>query len=249
MNDLLSEPVVSRLVGVTDLRDGRAVHAIAGQRDNYRDVACCRGDAVELAEQYRTLGVACFYIADLDAIAGGPIQAELIDRLCCQYDGATGIVDIGWTGTAASGQQATIANLSRKHSSVQWVAATESIRSLDSLTALSSLTGAERVLLGLDFRGGQLISTDSSNDETTWISGAQEIGCAGTVILDIASVGTSSGPTSLEICRRVRQGAPSWQIYSGGGVREARDVKEFLGAGCNRCLVGTALHQLCVNSS
>src|SRR5215207_9055025 len=66
-----------RIVGVIDIRDGRAVHARGGVRASYepvRDVAGVdvRGDALALARVYvEQLGVPELYVADLDAITGG----------------------------------------------------------------------------------------------------------------------------------------------------------------------------------
>lgn len=71
-----------RIFGVIDLRGGKAVHAIAGRRDEYRPVRLCRssdrhfaalsqgqdGDAVALVDAFLEKGVGGTYIADLDSI-------------------------------------------------------------------------------------------------------------------------------------------------------------------------------------
>ena len=54
-----------RVIGVIDLRDGRAVHARAGRRDRYQPI----GDAADLARRYiEQYGLTELYVADLDAI-------------------------------------------------------------------------------------------------------------------------------------------------------------------------------------
>ena len=56
-----------RVIGVIDVRGAQAVHARAGQRDQYKPI----GDAVELARTYVDRhGIAELYVADLDAIVG-----------------------------------------------------------------------------------------------------------------------------------------------------------------------------------
>ena len=54
-----------RVIGVVDVRDGRAVRARAGQRDRYQPI----GDAVDLARRYvEHYTLTELYVADLDAI-------------------------------------------------------------------------------------------------------------------------------------------------------------------------------------
>src|SRR5688572_16168207 len=64
-----------RVIGVIDIRRGRAVHARAGDRATYQPVASVGslplepGNARALAESYvERLGVTELYVADLDAI-------------------------------------------------------------------------------------------------------------------------------------------------------------------------------------
>ena len=64
-----------RVVGVIDLKDGTAVHAVRGERERYRPVSSAiggdDGDALALARGFReALGIEEVYVADLDAIVG-----------------------------------------------------------------------------------------------------------------------------------------------------------------------------------
>ena len=66
-----------RVIGVIDLRNGRAVRACAGHRDRYPSI----GDPVDLARRYVDhYKLTELYLADLDAIesshnGGGPERA------------------------------------------------------------------------------------------------------------------------------------------------------------------------------
>jgi len=63
-----------KIFGVIDLKGGRAVRAIAGDRDRYQPVRLADapdGDAIRLARGYCDWGVGGLYIADLDAICHG----------------------------------------------------------------------------------------------------------------------------------------------------------------------------------
>ena len=63
-----------RVVPVMDLLGGQAVHAIKGEREQYRpvkSVLCGTSDPLDLARAFRdTLGLDEVYVADLDAIRG-----------------------------------------------------------------------------------------------------------------------------------------------------------------------------------
>src|SRR5262245_50715602 len=73
-----------RIIGVIDLKGGQAVHARGGRRATYAPIEQSAGrridgDPVELARHYvETIGLAEIYVADLDAIASGPPQDEII---------------------------------------------------------------------------------------------------------------------------------------------------------------------------
>src|SRR5213596_543225 len=86
-----------RVIGVLDLLAGRAVHARAGLRATYGPVPSVAGlpidpgDALALARAYADrLRLTELYVADLDAILGGPSQHMLVGRLAAL--GATQVV-------------------------------------------------------------------------------------------------------------------------------------------------------------
>jgi phosphoribosylformimino-5-aminoimidazole carboxamide ribotide isomerase len=246
LNDLLSAEVITRIIGVIDLFGGRAVHAIAGDRDHYRPVEVCGGDPNTLAAQYGKLGAAGLYIADLDAITGGDIQVAAINSICRSADDDVVLIDVGWTGSEDAQTREAISKLALAHQSSLWIAATESAQSCEALGELAELVSPDRVLLGLDYRGKDLTAVDHA--EHVWVDRATQLGCCGAVILDLATVGTSVGPATIDVCERVRRLAPTLTLYSGGGIRSAADVRSLIQAGCDECLVATALHR-CIRLS
>ncbi len=96
--------LADRLVGVIDLIDGRAVHAIAGNRRRYCDVAFCGGDPLLLAEHYLALGLTRIYVADLNALAGKALQTRTLGRLL-DLDLQQVLVDIGWQGDESDSER------------------------------------------------------------------------------------------------------------------------------------------------
>ena len=76
-----------RIIGVIDLKDGRAVHARGGHRDAYRRVERAAGVAIDgsgpdLARAYiDVFGVEELYVADLNAIGGGTADHDAVSAI------------------------------------------------------------------------------------------------------------------------------------------------------------------------
>ena len=147
---------LENLVGVLDLSDGKAVHAIAGERAKYRPVDVCNGDPAMLVSHYRSLGVRSFYIADLDSICGQPVQDVLLHELASEIDGDL-LVDTGWSGAESESAIDGICRLVDSHDSLGLIAATETAHSPLMLDRLLEHVAAERIWLGLDVCAGDLL--------------------------------------------------------------------------------------------
>lgn len=242
---LLSSDLAARLIGVIDLKKGRAVAAVGGQRDRYRPLALgapsLPGSAIHLADHYRRLGLRSFYIADLNALCGGAIQWGALDRLVSRCgDRHEVLLDVGWRGDESKSQLATLVQMSERHRALRWIVATESARGRDAVPRLCDSISPARVLLGLDYHDGELKSR--AGNEAAWLSMAGELALHGAVVLDVAAVGTQRGVATESTCRRVRQRLGDRKLYSGGGIRSGDDARALLQAGCDGCLVATALH-------
>src|SRR5512136_915884 len=90
-----------------DLRDGLAVHAVRGDRKEYRPVTSVLADTadpLDVARAFREkLGLSELYIADLNAIQGHGHHRALISRLA-QQSGMRLIVDAGAADVASASQ-------------------------------------------------------------------------------------------------------------------------------------------------
>ncbi len=241
---LLNPAVLPRLVGVIDLRHGLPVHAVAGQREHYRPVHLERPvTAAALLDHYRRLGLRRFYLADLDGIIEGTPQWTPLERLVARlHECDELLIDAGWRGQEGSGVQRRFRDLAASHDRLKWVVAGESAADPNAAFRLGELVGPSRVWLGMDYRDGVWLAAEGA--EETWVRQAVADQLGGAVVLDVASVGTGGGPSTSAIVRRVRELAPHWRLLSGGGVRDGADVERLLQAGCDGCLVATALHRL-----
>lgn len=239
MNDLLHSSIVGRLVGVIDLKKQRAVHAVAGQRHQYRSVAFCSGDPIALARYYQTLGLPALYVADLDALGNQPVQIQAIESLCDLNPDSHVLVDAGLGRTGATRQLHPVARLAAAKPNTRWIVASESGQVTASLDKVSQAIDPSQLLVGLDFRGNQFLATDE--DPVDWIDAADRLEYDGAVVLDLERVGTAGGIVTAELCQRVKSMAPHLTVYSGGGIRSAADIEALSTSGCDRFLTATAL--------
>lgn len=229
------------IIGVLDLADGRAVHARGGVRSRYAAVPAAGGriidgDALALARVYRDRwDLDRLYAADLDGIAGSPMQDDLIRALA-----ATGPLwlDAGIT-SASEAEGALELGVDRV------VVGLETLPSWSVLEQICGRLGGRRVVFSLDCRNGVPVLPDDSPIRDVpsieqLAARAAGAGAAGLILLDLARVGMGRGP-DLGLVARVRTRIPGSQLVVGGGIRDGMDLDGLEDAGCDAALVATAL--------
>jgi phosphoribosylformimino-5-aminoimidazole carboxamide ribotide isomerase len=236
-----------RVIGVLDLKAGRAVHAVAGRRDEYRAVRSAlgpEGDAVEIATAYRArLGLDALYVADLDAIAVGAPQGGLVRDVIAAFrqaapggEAANVWLDAG-ISTVVAARDAIEDGASRA------VIGLETLGALTELTSLVEELGASRLTFGLDLRDGEPVARNASDCQarpTELVTRARAMGVRSFLVLDLARVGTGRG-VDLALLRDVRAAAPDAELLAGGGVRGREELERLALAGVHGALVATAL--------
>jgi phosphoribosylformimino-5-aminoimidazole carboxamide ribotide isomerase len=232
------------LVPVLDLAGGLAVHAVGGDRARYAPVDSSLapgrpGDATALARAYRRLVRAgrC-YVADLDAIAGGATQRQLLARIASEegFGGAL-IVDAGI---------ACAADLERLDGlPATPVVGLETLRSWDDLADL--VAAAPTLVFSLDLRAGDPVGCPTArpslgNDPVAIAAAVAAAGVQQVILLDLARVGRAQGP-DVHMLAAVRAAAPGIRLLAAGGVRGADDVALLERIGVDGVLVASALHR------
>jgi len=228
-----------RIVGVLDLRNGRAVHARAGDRERYEPVqsvageAIVPGDALALAEIYRDrFGLSELYVADLDAIEGRAPQDRLASSLA-----AVGAVWLDAGVSSADGARRVL-TLGAAHV----VVGLETLASWEALDEMCAVGGA-RIAFSLDLRDGKPLGNErvSCGGSVHAVAArAGEAGVASIIVIDLARVGTRGG-LDAGLVARVHEAAPHAALLAGGGVRGPDDLARLDDAGCDGALVATAL--------
>ena len=135
-----------RVIPVIDLKGGVAVHAVRGERERYRPLRSriAEGsDPVELTRAVRErFGLDELYVADLDAIAGGPGSPDVVAALARE---ARVMVD---AGTAAAPAVARLLELGV----ARVVIGTESLPGAEAFRRLRAELPDAPLVLSLDLR-------------------------------------------------------------------------------------------------
>lgn len=207
-------------MGVIDLKDGTAVHAVRGERERYRPI----GDPLALARRF---GLEELYVADLDAIAGGGVQSKTIASLART---ARVMVDAG------------VREPERAQALLD-LGVHRVIVGTETLTDAGALDDLPDAVLSVDLRDGRTLSRDPrlaglpALDAVTLLNPLREV-----IVLDLARVGTSAGP-DVALIAELHAAFPDLVLLAGGGVRDAADLRALADAGAAGALVATALHR------
>ncbi|HMC64926.1 MAG TPA: HisA/HisF-related TIM barrel protein [Gemmataceae bacterium] len=229
-----------RILPVLDLKGGQVVRGVAGRRKEYRPIVSrivSSAEPLAVARAFREqFGLRELYVADLDAIAGGPPdQATLVDLL---DDGFQLWVDagVGPSGNtlkalAVMGVGAPIAGL-------------ESLQGAEELLFVLERLPRGSVVFSLDMTDGKPVARAGWTGADPWLIARQAVrlGVRRILVLDLAAVGVGQGVSTTGLCTRLREAFPYLQIVTGGGVRGPEDLRLLKGSGVNAVLVASALH-------
>ena len=227
-----------RILGVIDLRHGRAVHARGGRRAAYAPVEgplAADGDALALARAYRaTLGVGALYVADLDAIEGRPPQRALVAELARGGD--------VWLDAAVADPDAARDAVARGAARV--IVGLETLPAVAALGPIVRGVGGGRVVFSLDLRDGRPLAREPLERVQAPAALAERAageGAAAVILLDLARVGAGAG-VDLALLAELRRRLPAAELLAGGGVGGPGDLARLADAGCDGALVASAFH-------
>ena len=230
------------MIPVLDLSAGHAVLARGGQRDTYAPVRSRLvaggtrggGDPIALARAYRDI-LECdeWYVADLDALAGGAVQHALLGALAalrCRL-----LVDAG-VATPERARAVVAGGAARV------VVGLETLPSFDELALVARAIGPKRVVFSLDLRNGApLAEAPLSGTPLEVARAAVTAGAGAIIVLDLARVGSGRG-VDFALVEVLRRTFPDVELLAGGGIGTARDLEDLAHAGLDGALVATALH-------
>lgn len=215
------------IVPVIDIKDEKVVCGKLGRTHEWeelRSVVCSSADPLVVAQTYEELGFEEVYIADLDGILESKPNLEAINQIVAETKLSV-FLDVGiWS-------QDMIFLMEQ----VKPVVATETFCSLNLLEF------PREVVLCMDVRGGELVSSACGNlfDLIDIIKDSTKINEV--ILLDLDRFDLAEGP-NLQLCKDVVLRLPGKKVIYGGGVRDLLDVYALEQLGADRVLVGAALH-------
>ena len=243
------------IIPVLDLAAGIAVHARAGVRAGYEPVRSALadgvvGDPIVLLRAFReVLDAKICYVADLDAIQGGPVQRKMLSELTQPSLGPGPIlVDAGVHSIEGS-----LEVFSCGASEV--VVGLETLQTFGELADIVREAGPSRVVFSLDLKLGRPILHPNFHDTGGTVpeplvmaARAVDAGATSLLVLDIGRVGTGCG-VELGLIEGLRRRFPSIRLLAGGGVLARRDLDRMRSAGCDGALVASAIHSGTITSA
>ena len=219
-----------RIIFVLDLLDGKAVHAIKGERSKYRPVqgseVCDSAEPLDIVLTVKPIEV---YIADLDRLQRQGNNFELIGAISKKT--AT-MVDIGVENMddveKAVGISGTV------------VVGTETA-SLDLIKTAAQKFG-NRINVSVDIKNGKVLTKDAGLklEPEELVSMLNDYDIGDIIILDLDRVGTGMG-IDTDFLRKI-VGISGHSVLLGGGVKDMDDIYALEEIGVSGALVATAVH-------
>lgn len=232
-------------VPVIDLKQGMVVHGVGGQRSLYRPIRSVLANSPrpgEVARAFASTGAfRHLYVADLDAIAGQRPDWSSLSEIA--ESGLPIWLDAGVADPERLRELARCRQHGVELDAV--IVGLESLSSPQLLSAALDQWGAKRCIFSLDLKNGKSLARWGpwQNRPAESIAGeVVELGVRRMILLDLATVGSTLGPQSLGVARRLQTEHPALELIGGGGVRHMHDLHTLATAGFSAALVATALH-------
>lgn len=228
------------VIPVLDLLNGVVVRGVGGRRDEYRpveSVLTSSAQPLDVARAFRErLNLTTLYVADLDGI----LRQQPNDGMHRQ------LVDDGFELWIDAGVRSlNDANRLLNAGAAKVIVGLETVPDARLLAALVAEFGASRIVFSLDLQAGRPMLGHSDWPDSSPLGIAQTVvslGLTQLIVLDLASVGEQRGPSTIALCDAIRRFAPEASLITGGGARNAYDLKLLQAAGIDGVLLATALH-------
>ena len=227
-----------KVIPVIDILNGVAVHAIRGERSNYKPLQSSlfkSADPVDVAGVFKTLGFRELYVADLDAIIDCSNDFHTLKGVVNET-GLSLIVDAGITNIDRA-QRLFESGVSKL------VIGTETLLRKGFVAEAVKRFGSDKVVLSLDLKDGEVLvkpGFDGCRDPMCLLDEFSSMGISQIIILDLDRVGSSMG-VDFSFLKDIIDKLNS-DVYAGGGVRDITDLQALKEVGAAGALVSTAIH-------
>ncbi len=222
-----------QIVPVIDLYKGIVVHAIKGNRKEYKAINSKVCSSVEpLSVITSLLTISSFnsiYIADLDALELQNNNIDIIRAICEKFPNLSIWLDTGYTLIEHYLQLS-------KYRNLRLILSSESLSSADNFSFTISQNLNHNFILSLDYKANKLLGPVNLLQH-------MQLWPKDVIVLNLNNVGAKNGfqfPTELDQISLTN----NFNMYYGGGIRNLSDMKKLKSENFSGALVSTALHNL-----
>lgn len=220
------------IIPVIDIKDGIAVHAKQGKRDEYlplQSTLCQSADIFAVIDAIvRNFYPGTFYLADLNALTHQDDNAALVKSVLANYPAITFWIDAGFP----------LFDELHSFSNYVPVLGSESINE-NNISYINCL--GNNFILSLDYAAqGELGPATLFSQTRLWPTRI--------IIMTLPRVGSKLGP-DIELLMAYRQGFPQHSFIAAGGVRNRADLIALEQIGIHSVLLATALHNGAIQPS
>jgi len=226
-----------KIIPVLDVLNGVVVHAVKGFRSRYKPIQSVLTNSskpLDVARDFKACGFSTLYVAYLDAIMGQNSDFSFLKQIGSET-GLELMVDAGFNDLAKV-REALENNIAKI------VIGTETLGNIDFVGEAVRHFKTERVILSLDLKGNSVLGSAalSSQDPMVLLKKFALMGVTQVIVLDLTRVGSETGVNSSFLNTVLK--IPNLKVFTGGGVRDIKDLIDLRKRGVFGVLVATALH-------
>ena len=228
-----------RIFPAVDILGGRCVQLVQGKRES----ATAYGDPLTCARRWLDAGVDALHVVNLDGAFGESAKnADLIRALVKE----TGVeIELGGgIRSVKDGARWLETGVSRI------ILSTFAIKEPESIATLSQEFGSDRVMAGVDAKGGEVAIhgwQETAGDYITWAQRFEALGAGYLLYTNVDVEGLQGGIAAEPVRRLIR--SVKIPVVVAGGVSARADVAALKGAGAYGAVLGSALYSGKINLS
>jgi phosphoribosylformimino-5-aminoimidazole carboxamide ribotide isomerase len=227
-----------KIIPVIDILNGKAVHAVKGQRHNYQPIESVlfkSTEPLEVAKMFGALGFNELYVADLDAIIDCSTNFQPLKKIADETDLKL-MVDAGITSIPRA---KTLFDIGIS----KLIIGTETLQSKKFVEQAVEIFGSDRVIISLDLKGEKVLvklGFDGCLSPICLLQDFKGMGVSQVIVLDLERVGSEEGVNVDFLMKVIAE--VGIDVIVGGGVRNINDLVKLRNLGVSGALISTALH-------
>ncbi|UYZ60235.1 1-(5-phosphoribosyl)-5-[(5-phosphoribosylamino)methylideneamino]imidazole-4-carboxamide isomerase [Hymenobacter latericus] len=224
------------IIPAIDLIGGQCVRLTEG---DFAQQTTYDSDPLAVAQRFEQHGMRRLHLVDLDgARAKRPVNLPMLERIARHTNL---IIDFG-----GGLQQEEAVRQAFDAGAAQITAGSIAVREPDTVQAWLRSFGAERIIVGADFRDNHIsINAWAEQSERTlaeFVAAYLGAGATTFVCTDVSKDGKLQGP-SLGAYKALRAELPQAQLVASGGVTTIADVEALAEVGMHGAIIGKAIYE------